>query len=234
MESVVSQPATWRTRRLRRFDPDALRTWALVAAIVLYLAVDGGGYDLIVRSQVAIVVWWIVLVGAAWGLLPAGRLSRTAWVAAGLFGAFVAWTALASTWSLSSERSLQELSRVTFYFGLLLLGIAVQRDRERAVSNTINTIAAAVAPSPCLALASRLRPGLFPAADQTAAFLPDTAGRLGWPLNYWNALAALLALGLPLLLALATSARTLWAQAAAAAAIPIVTLTGYLTFSRGG
>ena len=86
----------------------------------------------------------------------------------------------------------------------------------------------------CLALASRLRPDLFPAAYQTASFLPGAAGRLGWPLNYWNALAALMALGLPLLLAIATSARTLWAQAAAAAAVPVVTLCGYLTFSRGG
>ena len=234
MESVVSRPVTWRPRSLRRFDPDAVRTWALVASVVLYLAVDGGGYDLVVRSQVAIVVWWIVLVGAAWGLLPAGRLSRTAWVAAGLFGGFVAWTALASTWSLSSDRSLQELSRVAFYFGLLLLGIAIHRDRERAVRHTIQAVAAAVALVACLALASRLRPDLFPAADQTASFLPGTAGRLGWPLNYWNALAALLALGLPLLLALATSARTLSGQATAAAAIPVVTLTGYLTFSRGG
>src|SRR5690348_15197025 len=234
MESVISRPVTWRSRSVRRFDPDALRTWALVASVVLYLAVDGGGYDLVVRSQVAIVVWWIVLVGAAWGLLPAGRLSRTAWVAAGLFGGFVAWTALASTWSLSSDRSLQELSRVAFYFGLLLLGIAIHRDRERAVRHTIQAVAAAVALVACLALASRLRPDLFPAADQTASFLPGTAGRLGWPLNYWNALAALLALGLPLLLALATSARTLAGQATAAAAIPVVTLTGYLTFSRGG
>lgn len=235
MESVARRPATLWTGSLRhRLDPDAVRTWALVATIVLYLAVDGGGYDLVVRSQVAIVVWWIVLVGAAWGLLPAGRWTRAAWVAVGLFGAFVAWTALASTWSLSSERSLQELSRVTFYFGLLLLGIAVQRDRERAVRHTVNAVAAAVAVVACLALASRLRPDLFPAANQTAAFLPGTEGRLGWPLNYWNALAALLALGLPLLLAIATSARTLWAQTAAAAAIPIVTLCGYLTFSRGG
>ena len=58
---------------MRRFDPDAVRTWALVAAVVLYLAVDGGG-DLVVSSQVAIVVWWIVLEGAAWGLLPAGEV----------------------------------------------------------------------------------------------------------------------------------------------------------------
>ena len=73
MESVVGRSTTWRPARLRRVEPDAVRTWALVATVVLYLAVDGGGYDLVVRSQVAIVVWWIVLVGAAWGLLPATR-----------------------------------------------------------------------------------------------------------------------------------------------------------------
>ena len=137
-------------------------------------------------------------------------------------------------WSLSSERSLEELSRVTFYLGLLLLALAIHRDREPAVRHTVDAVAVAVTVVACVALASRLRPDLFPAAAQTASFLPGTAGRLGWPLNYWNALAALLALGLPLLLAIATSARTLWAQATAAAAIPMVTLCGYLTFSRGG
>ena len=44
----------------------------------------------------------------------------------------------------------------------------------------------------------------------------------------------MIALALPLLLAIATSARRLVVQAAAAAAIPIVTLCGYLTLSRGG
>jgi hypothetical protein len=234
MESVVSRPATGWPGTLRRLQPDALRTWALVGTVVLYLAVDGGGYDLVVRSQVAIVVWWIVLVGAAWGLLPAGRWTRTAWISLGLFAGFVAWTALAATWSMSSERSLEELSRVACYFGLLLLGITIHRDRERAVRHTVNAVAAAVVVVACLALASRVRPDLFVASDQTASFLPGTEGRLGWPLNYWNALAALLAIGLPLLLAIATSARTLAAQAVAAGAIPIVTLCGYLTFSRGG
>ena len=73
---------------------------------------------------------------------------------------------------------------------------------------------------------SRLRPDLFPAAQQTSSFLPGTQGRLGWPLNYWNALGALVALGLPLVLSIATSARTLRAQAAAAAGIPILALCG--------
>jgi hypothetical protein len=234
MEAVVSRSATWWPDALRRVEPDAVRTWALTGTIVLYLAIDGGGYDQVVWSQVAIVVWWIVLIGAAWGLLPASRLTRTAWMALALFAGFVGWTALSSTWSLSSESSLQDLSRVACYLGVLLLGISIHRDHGRAVKHTIHAVATAIVVVACLALASRLRPDLFPAAYQTASFLPGTAGRLGWPLNYWNALAALMALGVPLLLAIATSARTLRAQAAAAAAIPLLTLCGYLTFSRGG
>ena len=234
MESVVSRPAAWRPASLRQFDLEAVRTWALAGTVVLYLAIDGGGYDLVVRSQAAIVVWWVVLIGAAWGLLPTARWTRAAWATLAVFGGFVAWTGLAATWSLSSERSLDELSRVACYFGLLLLGISIHRDREQAVRHTVHAVAGAVVLVACLALASRLRPDLFPAAHQTASFLPGTEGRLGWPLNYWNALAALLAIGLPLLLASATSARTLRAQAAAAAAVPVVALCSYLTFSRGG
>jgi hypothetical protein len=234
MESVATRSAPRWPQVFRRVDLEAVSAWTLAGAIVLYLAVEGGGYDIVVRAQVGIVVWWIVLIGAASRLLPAARLTRSASGALALFGGFAAWTALASTWSLSSERSLQELSRVACYLGILILAVAVHRDRKRAVRHTIHAVATAVVIVACLALASRVRPDLFPGARQTTAFLPGTASRLGWPLNYWNALAALTALGLPLLLAIATSARTLRAQAAAAAAIPIVALCGYLTFSRGG
>ena len=234
MESVATRTLAPGGRMLRRADAAALSVWALVGAIVLYLAVDGGGYDIVVRSQVGVVVWWVVLIGAAWGLLPTGRLSRAAWAALALFGAFVVWTAIASTWSESSERSLQDLSLVACYLGILVLAIAIYRDRSRAVRHAVGAVATAVVVVALLALASRVRPDLFPAARQTGAFLTGSAGRLAWPLNYWNALAALMALGLPLLFAIATSARTLRAQAAAAAGIPIVVLCGYLTFSRGG
>ena len=104
-----------------------------------------------------------------------------------------------------------------------MLGIGVHRDRERAVRHTVAAVGdrdrAGGGAGAGLAAAARPVPGC---RTRRRAILPGTAGRLAWPLNYWNALAALLALGLPLLLALATSARTLSAQAAAAAAIPIV------------
>jgi O-antigen ligase len=123
---------------------------------------------------------------------------------------------------------------VACYLGVLLLALTIHRDRERAARQSVNALGAAVVVVAALALTSRLVPSSFPAAHTTAEFLGGAQARLSWPLNYWNGLAALVALGLPLLLSIATSARTLLAQAAAAAAIPLVALCGYLTFSRGG
>jgi hypothetical protein len=118
---------------------------------------------------------------------------------------------------------------------VLLLAIAAHRDRERAVRHSVNAIGAAVTIVAALAVVSRLAPTAFPAAHVTAGFLGGgERGRLGWPLNYWNGLAALVALGLPLKLSIPTSARTLRMQAAAAGAIPLLALCAYLTFSRGG
>jgi hypothetical protein len=216
-------------------DGTALATWALAGGLVLYLGLDGGGYGVVVSSQVGLVLWWIVLVGAAWKVLPAGQLTRVAWAGLALFGGFVAWTALASTWSLSSQRSLQDLSLVASYLGVLLLAIAIHRDRDRAVRHTVSAIGSAVVIVAVLALISRLAPSAFPASHVTGAFLGSGAqGRLSWPLNYWNGLGALVALGLPLVRSIATSARTLRSQAIAAGSLPVLALCAYLTFSRGG
>ena len=234
IESAIGRPLSWAAGAPRRLDLRAIWIWLLAGGLVLFLGIDGGGYDLVVRSQAAIVVWWVVLLAAAWGLLPAGRITRAGWAGLALLAVFVAWSALATTWSESADRSLEEVSRLAGYFGVLVLGLISFDDRRSAVRHAIGAVATAVVLIAGLAVLSRLRPGLFPAAQTTAAFLPGAHPRLGWPLNYWNALAALIAIGLPLLLSLATTARTLAAQAAAAAALPLLALCAYLTFSRGG
>jgi hypothetical protein len=94
-------------------------------------------------------------------------------------------------------------------------------------------ITAAVATVAFLALLSRLHPAWFP-ANQTAEFLPGAQSRLNYPLNYWNALAAFTAIGIPLTLHFAWSARRLIVRAAAAAVLPVMAATVYLTISRGG
>ncbi len=234
MEAALSRPAASRLPWRIAIDGRIAWIWALCAGLVLYLGLHGGGYDVVARSDAGVVVWWIVLVGAACGVLPAARLTRPAWAAVGLFAAFLLWSVIASGWSLSSESTLAEVSRLAAYLGVFVLALMSYGDRRRALAHAVGAVAAAIVVLAALALISRLRPGTFAGAATTATLLPGVRGRLSWPLNYWNALAAMVALGLPLLLAIATSARRLAVQALAAAAIPMTALTGYLTFSRGG
>src|SRR4051794_36040297 len=68
-------------RRGPRLDVRAFGSWLLGAALVVYLGLRGGGYDPLVRGEIGIAVWWIVLIGAAVGVLPIVRLHRSAWIA---------------------------------------------------------------------------------------------------------------------------------------------------------
>lgn len=233
-ESVISRTASSRLGWPPRIDAHAVWLWVLCAGLVLYLGIDGGGYDLVVRSDAGVLVWWVLLLGALLGVLPAARLTRTAWAALGLFGAFLVWSAIASSGSLSSERSLQEISRLACYLGVLALALLTYGDRRAALRHVIGAVACAITAIAALALLSRLQPGTFAGSQATATLVPGAQGRLAWPLNYWNALAALVAIGLPLLLGIASSARSLLVQALAAAAIPMLVVCDYLTFSRGG
>jgi len=200
-------------------------------ALVFYLAMRGGGYDVVVRSEVGVVVWWIVLLGALAGLFPSLRMNRAALVCAGLLLAFVVWTGLSVAWSESSERSVEELARVVAYLGVFTLALLTQgRDGAR---RTAAAVAGAIGLIGVLALLSRLHPGPFP-ANETIGVIEGVGSRLSYPLDYWNAVAALIAIGLPLLIWLGTSARTIGARALSLAAVPALALAAFYTFSRGG
>jgi hypothetical protein len=204
--------------------------WALSFALVTYLALSDGGFDTIPRSQVAVVVWWVVLLLAALAILPPRRLGRPAWTAFALLAAFAVWTGLSIAWSESAELSADELGRVVTYAGIFLLGLAVVRwSGPRPV---LNGAASAVGLVGLLALASRLHPTWFPVNEQLVFF--KDAHRLSYPINYWNGLAAFLAIGVPLLLGVATAGRTAAGRALAAAGVPVLALGMFFTVSRGG
>src|SRR5690606_5943081 len=102
-----------------------------------------------------------------------------------------------------------------------------------ALRRTVGALATAIALIAGLALLSRLQPSLFP-ADPSPEFMPSIQERLNYPLNYWNGLAGLVAMGVPLLLWGATAARPILARALATAALPLAALTIVLTLSRAG
>src|SRR3954447_20201880 len=144
----------------------ALGGWLLSFMLVLYLALQGGGYDQAIRGEVGIAIWWVVLLGALVGVLPVARISRAGWIGIGLFGGFWVWMALGITWSGDSERSVAEVARIAMYIGVFALALSVQ-GRE-GLRRTVNGLAAAIGVVGALALLSRLHPGSFPHNDLPA------------------------------------------------------------------
>lgn len=227
-KKAVSVPSNWGLS----LDLSAwIATSLLPFALVLYLGLKGGGYDEIIRSEVGIAIWWIVLIGAAVGLLPIRTLPRWALAAVGAMAAFALWTALGIAWSESAEQSLNELARVLSLLGILALALLTQG--PGGLRRTVGGIAAAIAILGVLALWSRLQPGSLPSTE-TADFVEEAKSRLSWPLNYWNGLGTLLAMGIPLLLSLATAARLVLVRALSAGVVPALALAAFLTLSRGG
>ena len=213
------------------FDRRALGAWMLGFAPVLYLALRGGGYDQIVYSEVGLAAWWIVLLGVPAGTLPLSGFRRPAWVCVGLLGAFALWTGIATEWSSSAELTVAELGRVATYLGFFVLGLCVvRRDTLRQLVTGVGVAFGVVS---LLAVLSRLDPAAFP-ADQIPVFFPGATTRLSYPLNYADGTGEFLAIGIPLLLLIATRARALVGQAIATAALPVAVLGIVLTASRGG
>lgn len=202
--------------------------WLFAAALTVYLGLSGGGYDIVVRSEVGIVLWWFVLLGVIIGVLPQARIQRAGWIAVALLAGFLVWTWFGLSWSNSHELTLDEVCRVSTYLGVFILGLClIGRDSARSV---IGGVAVGIVIVTTVAVLSKLSPSLFPS---TASKFYETA-RLGYPFDYADAVGEFAALGLPLLLFLATSGRSMIVRAASAAALPIVLFCLALTVSRGG
>ncbi len=208
----------------------AVAAFALGALPVSLLATENGGYGAIVRGDVGVLAWFAVLCGAAAGVLPRRAIPRRALVAAGLLIAHGAWTAAGIPGSESAERAVAELGRVATLSGILVLALSLQT-RSGAMP-ALAGMATSIVGVAAVALAYRVHPAWFSAS--TELILPGARGRLSFPLGYWNGLAALMAIGFPLGLAIACTARHATVRAGAAAVLPVLVLVVGLTLSRGG
>jgi hypothetical protein len=234
MESSASISAATGSRTLLAWDVDfqAIAVWLLGFGLVVYLGLNGGGYDPIVRSQLGIAIWWGVLLGLAVGALPLNKLEHGSWIALGLFGAYVGWVALSCIWTDQTHNTVEDVGRVVAYLGVFVLALSI-RGRKGA-RRMVSAVGAGIVVIGLVALLSRLHPAWFPGAQETVNQFQSNRFRLAYPLGYWNGVGSLVAIGLPLILYLASSARHAVTRAVAAAALPAMALTIYFTFSRGG
>ena len=198
--------------------------------LISYLALEGGGFDAILYGRLGVVAWLAVLacVALGGGLF---RLPRGARVAVFALAGFAAWVGLSMIWSESADRSAQELARAATYLGVLVLFAVVQTREHRHL--TLGSAAAGIAFVGILALLSRMEPEAFP-KNETLDLVRASQERLNYPLNYWNGLAGLIAIGVPLVAHFAACGRALTSRVLASAALPALLLAVYLTLSRGG
>src|SRR4051812_48513939 len=122
MESALAIPKRL-SLRVPAVQWDAFAAWAASFGLVLYLALRGGGFDSIVRGEVGVLVWWVVLLFAMIGLVP--RLTPWAWGSVAALAGIAVVAALGIAGSASHEQTVSEVARVVTYLGVLLLAITL-------------------------------------------------------------------------------------------------------------
>jgi hypothetical protein len=195
----------------------------LVAICVLFS--DGSSNGRLV--WIGLVAWALAAaVGcAAWLGFQRPALSREAWIALGLFAAFVCWMGLSVLWSMEPDRSWEYLNRGLVYLALAVIGLALG-----AVPGAVRLWAYVLSVIVALALGWALLEKAVPALDGSGRI-----ARLGAPIGYWNALGLLLVVGLPLGLWLAARREhPHWLRACGTVLLYGLVVGLLLTYSRGG
>ena len=113
--------------------------------------------------------------------------------------------------------------------GVFVLGLCALN--AETAGPLINGLGCGIAVVSALAVLSKLTPGLFPANTARSFY---TTPRVSYPFDYSDGVGEYAALGIPLVLYIATSARTPWGRALASGALAVVLLCLAMTVSRGG
>jgi O-antigen ligase len=148
---------------------------------------------------------------------PRIEINRFEWALLAGLTSLLLWTALSAAWSDSLPRTIAELERTMIYVAAIAALIALVS--AETLGYMLGGLLAAV-----VAIA------VYALVDQPA----NTQGNpLSGPLGYWNAVGLLMTIGLLLALALASAQLPRSVRLAAAAAVPLLAATLYLTRSRG-
>jgi hypothetical protein len=200
---------------------------AVLVAFALF-AGDGSSYgSLVWIGALALLVAGVLLGLSLWGVLPWPRLDRAGLACVVLLAALIVWIGLSVLWSVTPDRSWEYANRGLVYFAFLAIGLIVGAADRRAVQAAALGLATLLAAVMVWALAGKVIPSLFPDGARIA--------RLRQPIGYWNGLALLAAMALPLGLWLAVRRehhRILRGAAVVLLFLSAVTLL--LTYSRGG
>jgi tetratricopeptide (TPR) repeat protein len=168
-----------------------------------------------------------VVVAAAAAALWRPRLSGAGAVFFAALGALVLWTGFSIVWSVEPDRSWSYFNRSATYLALAVVGLAVGALVPRAPRWAAASLGVGFGLVLAWALAGKVFPDLDPEGERVA--------RLRGSLGYWNALALVAAMAVPVSLwAAARRGHAHVARAAGAVLFFLATVALLLTYSRGG
>jgi hypothetical protein len=202
---------------------------ALVAGVVAAAVLAGGGVGDGPVAWLGAVTAVAAALGATALLLGGGRwpgVGRSGGLAMAALAAFVAWNGVTILWSADPARSWAYFDRGVASLGFVCLGLALAVAVPRAPTVLSAMGVGTVAACAAWALAAKIAPGLHEDYGRIA--------RLVGPVGFWNALAAVLAIGVPLALWLATGRHRPSLRAAGVVVAYLVTVAMALTLSRAG
>jgi hypothetical protein len=196
-------------------------------ALILGLALAGGGFDLTPRHVAGLAVWLVVVGLLAFGAAGRAAFGRLFYWASGLILALALWSAFSSLWSGSVELSVTEADRVLVYLGVFLAAFLIaQTDKRR--QRFAEGISIGVVGIAFIAIGGRLLPHVLDVSTLGGG------PRLGYPLHYWNADGVVFGVAAALMLWMSRRSLTGWLRWFAVASLPVALLALYLTYSRGG
>ncbi|HEY6671873.1 MAG TPA: hypothetical protein VIZ91_05145, partial [Solirubrobacterales bacterium] len=153
----------------------------LVAAAVVGAALAQGLFDPTGYAAASIVIWAAVIAGLVSRALPARRIGWIA-AAAGLCLAGTAVLSIASVgWATDQGRAFEEAGRTSFYLGLFVLAVCTASRASR--TQWLGGLTAGLGVVTVIALFAYLQPGIL---DSGGSDIPNAAGRLAYPIGYWN------------------------------------------------
>jgi O-antigen ligase/polysaccharide polymerase Wzy-like membrane protein len=196
----------------------------LLAGAAMLFSEGSSSSRLVWLGVAALAVAAAAATAAAAGWRPV--LSREAVIAFALLVAFVCWCGLSVLWSIEPDRSWDYLNRGLVYVAFAVVGLGIGAFVPRAARLWAYVLAVLIA----LALGWALLGKAVPWVGGSGR-----VARLSSPVDYWNGLALLFDLGLPLALWLAARREhPHWIRAAGTVFLYGLTVGLLLTYSRAG
>jgi hypothetical protein len=197
-------------------------------ALIVGLALAGGGFDLGARHIAGLAVWLVVAGLLALGAAGRATLGRPFYWASGLILGLALLSAISSLWSGSIELSVTEADRVLMYLGVFLAAFLIAQTDQRR-QRFAEGLAIGLALIAFLGLASRLLPDVLSVSNGLGS-----GARLAYPLDYWNANGVVFGIAAAMLLWVSRRSLTPALRWFAVASLPVALLALYFTYSRGG